>query len=171
VTPSPIPGKISNVAAKSKTSPAEQVVERHGALVVDLCETVLWDQSHAQQAYHWISKQLRKSKEAFEVHERSWVLQIACSRIQEIDARHKIQLTPSEQIELDSASNPVSRRERFRYYFHRLTTEQRILLTLRERHKVPYSEIGAALGIPIDSLKILRQQALRTIEDWIWEGK
>ena len=82
-----------------------------------------------------------------------------------------MRLTPSEQIELDSAANANSRIKRFNYYFQRLTTDQRIVLALRDRHEIPYSEISSALRLPVDSLKILRQQALRTLEEWIWEGK
>jgi DNA-directed RNA polymerase specialized sigma24 family protein len=48
--------------------------------------------------------------------------------------------------------------------------EDQILLLLRDKHGIPYSEIASALRSPEESLKVKRQQALRTLEEWLWDN-
>lgn len=146
-------------------------MQLYGDLIFDLCESVLWSPVNAQLAFRSILKTIRRKRQGhgFTEHERAWVLQIACSRLLEISSRHGRRLTSSEQIQLDSAQNVTLRLKQFDSYFHRLVTEDQILLLLRDKYGMPYPEIAAALGLPEGTLKVRRAQALRSLEEWLWD--
>jgi DNA-directed RNA polymerase specialized sigma24 family protein len=151
----------------------ERAVQLYGDLVFDLCESVLWSPITAQIAFRSILKTIRKKHRGhgFTEHERAWVLQIACDKLREATEQHGRKLTSSEQIQLDSAQNVASRLKQFDAYFHRLTTEDQVLMLLRDKYGIPYPEIAAALGIPEGTLKIRRAQALRSLEEWLWDPR
>jgi DNA-directed RNA polymerase specialized sigma24 family protein len=151
----------------------ERVVQLYGDMIFDLCESVLWSPVNAQLAFRSILKILRKRRNGhgFTDFERAWVLQIACEKLIELSARHGRKLTSSEQIQLDSAQNVTVRLKQFDSYFHRLVTEDQILLLLRDKYGMPYPEIASALSVPEGSLKMRRAQALRSLEEWLWDGK
>jgi DNA-directed RNA polymerase specialized sigma24 family protein len=160
------------VSESSKTSPdfVDRVVELYGDTLYDLCQSVLWSTSNAQVIFRTILKEIRRARKRaqFETHERAWVLSIACARLQTFAQRHGRRLTPSEQIMLDANSDLKARFQRFDAYFHRLGVEDQILLLLRDKYGMPYTEISTALGTPEGSLKVRRQQALRTLGEWLY---
>ena len=151
----------------------EPVIQQYGDLLFDLCESVLWSPVTAQVAFRSIIKTIRKQKAShgFEEHKRAWVLQIACEKLLPLSERHGRRLTSSEQIQLDATENVPSRLKQFDSYFHRLVTEDQILLLLRDKYGLPYPEIASALGMPEGTLKTRRTQALRNLEEWLWDRK
>ena len=152
-------------------SSVEPVIQQYGDLLFDLCESVLWSPVTAQLAFRSIIKTVRKQKpsQGFAEHERAWVLKIAYEKLLPLSERHGRRLTSSEQIQLDATENVPSRLKQFDSYFHRLVTEDQILLLLRDKYGLPYPEIAAALGLPEGTLKIRRTQALRNLEEWLWD--
>jgi DNA-directed RNA polymerase specialized sigma24 family protein len=142
-------------------------------MLFDLCESILWNPLNAQLAFRSILKALKRHRDGhgFTEYERAWVLQIACERLIELSERHGRKLTSSEQIQLDSAQNVALRLKQFDSYFHRLVTEDQLLMLLRDKYAIPYAEIASALGAPEANLKIRRAQALRSLEEWLWDGK
>jgi DNA-directed RNA polymerase specialized sigma24 family protein len=151
----------------------DRVVASYGDLIFDFCESLLWDPSHAQLAFREILKQLKASRSAnaYEEHERAWILRVTCDKLKTYAARHARRLSASEQIQLDSTEGVSLRLKHFEFFFHRLTDEEQILLLLRDKYGLPYPEISAALGLPEGSLKIKRAQALRALEEWLWGTK
>lgn len=140
-------------------------------MLFDLCESILWSPTNAQVAFRGILKEIRKRQPADSLgeYERAWVLRVACDQLRSLAHRHGRKLTPSEQIMLDASLNVQARLKQFDSYFHRLGTEDQLLLILRDKYALPYSEIASAMGVPEGSLKVRRQQALRTLEEWLWE--
>jgi DNA-directed RNA polymerase specialized sigma24 family protein len=186
-TKNPPPDKEPLVSAASEADPSdaagastsaspgtpERVVQLYGDMLFDLCESVLWSPVNAQLAFRSILKTLRRrrSGHGYTEFERAWVLQIACEKLIDLSARHGRRLTSSEQIQLDSAHGVTSRLKQFDSYFHRLVTEDQILMILRDKYGMPYPEIASALGVPESNLKVRRAQALRSLEEWLWDGK
>ena len=149
----------------------ERVLQNYGDLLFDLCESVLWSPSGAQIAFQTILKELKKSHPSnrYTQYERAWVLKIACERLRKLSRKFARRLSPAEQIMLDSSVAVTSRLKHFDSYFHRLGTDDQILLLLRDKYGLTYLEISAALGLPEGTLKTRRQQALRTLEEWLWD--
>jgi DNA-directed RNA polymerase specialized sigma24 family protein len=171
------PGAISqdpSPAPQGGAIPAvDRVVQLYGDLLFDLCESILWSPVNAQLAFRAILKAIRRRRQGhgFVDHERAWVLQIACEKLSDLSSRHGRRLTSSEQIQLDSTQNVSSRLKQFDSYFHRLLTEDQMLLLLRDKYGLPYPEIASALGLPEGTLKVRRAQALRALEEWLWDQK
>jgi DNA-directed RNA polymerase specialized sigma24 family protein len=174
-----IPNKPASEARsrwrKAKPAPAQAplsdpIVERHGDLLYDLCESILWGSGAAQTVVRSIFRELRAERKfnLFTQHERAWVLRVACHRLRDLSRDHARKLTPNEQLELDANEKASARLKQFDFYFHRLPVNDQFVLLLRDKYGLPYSEIAAALSVPEGSLKIQRQQALRALEDWIW---
>jgi len=151
--------------------PVDQVVATYGDVIFDLCESVLWNSTNAQLAFRKIVKELRKSSshEQFSVHERAWVLRVSCDRLRDLAQNTSRRMTASERIESDATETTAGRLKKFDFYFHRLTLNDQFLLLLRDKYGFAYSEISTALGIPEGSLKTSRQQALRALEEWVWD--
>lgn len=150
----------------------EHVIRTYGDLLFDLCESLLGSPLNAQLAFRSIIKKIRKesARSAFQDYERAWILHIACDHLRKLSVRYGRRLTPSEQIELDATQVIGHRLKQFDAYFHRLTTEEKLALLLRDKYGIPMREIASATGTPEGTLKIRRQQALRTLEDWLWGG-
>lgn len=169
------PDQPSADAAPEAPSPKrpeqnDPLVESYGDLVFDLCQSVLWSSVNAQIAFRGIVRRLRAehSANSYVRYERAWVLRIACAELLKMAEKYGRRLSPSEQIMLDAALEPELRLRQFDSYFHRLPSEEQIILLLRDKYGFPYSEIAAALGYPEGSLKVRRQQALRNLDDWLW---
>jgi hypothetical protein len=159
----------------SSSASLERIVQNHGDLLFDLCESVLWSPINAQVAFRAIIQEVRRGQKGpadlqFDRFERAWVLNVACDRLKSFADRHARRVTPSEQLELDSQNTASARLYHFDHYFHRLSVEDQILILLKDKHGLALEEIEAALSAPADSLKIRRQQALRALEEWIWDS-
>lgn len=158
---------------KPASTPPEiivRVVDLYGDLLYDLCASILWSPASAEVAFRGILQRIRRQypKNAFRTHERAWVLQVACRFLEPFTQRHGRRLSPSEQLMLDANSDLDGRFRQFDSYLHRLPVADQILLLLRDKFGIPYSELATALGIPEGSLKLRRQQALKALEDWLW---
>lgn len=157
--------------SQATTPILDHVVQCYGDLLFDLCESVLWSPLSAQLACRSILKEIKKRAYTEKYHdfERAWVLRIACEKLREFSESVGQRLTPAEQIELDSHQSTPQRLEKFEHFFRRLGTEEQLLLLLRDKYGVPFPEIATAMGVPEESLKIRRSQALRSLEDWLWD--
>ncbi len=150
----------------------DQLVTSYGDLLFDLCESILWSPINAQLAFRAILKKLKASlgQELYETHQRAWVLRIACTQLLSFARRNARKVTPAEQIQVDGSKSIGMKLNQFDFYFHRLFVEDQVLLLLHDKYSLPFSEISSAMAIPEDSLKVRRQQALRTLEEWIWDS-
>src|ERR1700679_1771841 len=112
----------------------ENVVQLYGDLLFDLCESVLWNPSQAQGVFRSILKDVRRAfrGKSYSDYERAWVLRIAFERIQKV-SRQSRKVTASEQIEMDSSQTVAARLKQFDMFFHRLSTEDQVLLLLRDK--------------------------------------
>lgn len=148
----------------------DHFVELYGDLLYDFCESILWSPKTAKVAVRIILKKIHHTKPAHIYHEyeRPWVLRIACEELLLLSKKQGRKLSPSEQVMLDANSDISARLKLFDSYFHRLETEEQILLLLRDKYGIPYPEIASTLQATEDSLKNRRQQALHTLEEWIW---
>jgi DNA-directed RNA polymerase specialized sigma24 family protein len=138
-----------------------------------LCESILWNPTYSQIAFRAILKDLKKGSRAqkYTGYERNWILRVSCEKLMRLYSQRGRKVSPEEQINLDSSENSTARLRQFNTHFHRLKPEEQIILILRDKYSIPYSEIASALTAPEDSLKMQRQQALRTLEEWIWNNK
>jgi DNA-directed RNA polymerase specialized sigma24 family protein len=148
----------------------ENIVKQYGDLLFDLCESVLWNASSARQVFRSIMGEVKKrhANEAYVNFKRAWILNIACEKLRSVFELRARKLTPSEQIELDSIDSAQGRLKKFDSFFHRLGIEDQLLILLKDKYGIPMPEIATALGVPENSLKLRRAQALRAMEDWIW---
>ena len=157
----------------SKAALVDRVIQLYGDLLYDLCESVLWNPVTAQLTFRSIMKSIRRNTSAdlsFQEYERPWVLRIATQELLKLAASHQRRLTPSEQIQLDSDQDPLSRLKLFGSYFHRLSADDQVLLLLRDKYGLPYPEISTALGRPEGTVKTQRAQAIRALENWLWDN-
>lgn len=150
----------------------DHAVHLFGDLIYDLCLSVLQSPQNAQILFRNIFKAIREQKKAnpYEANERAWVLRLACDQLRENAKKFSRSLTPSEQVMLDHHLHGEDRLKQFESYFHRLETVDQLLLLLRDKFGIPFSEISSALALPEGSLKLKRQHALRAIEEWLWES-
>jgi DNA-directed RNA polymerase specialized sigma24 family protein len=151
----------------------DHIVQAYGDLVFDLCDSILWSPSHTQIAFRSILKKARSIGrfQKFSNYERSWVLRIACSKLLVLHEKYGHSISLQEQIKMNANANLSYKLKQFKFYFHRLAVEDQILLFLKDKYDIPYFEISTALAIPEGSLKIRRQQALRTLEEWLWNSR
>jgi DNA-directed RNA polymerase specialized sigma24 family protein len=151
----------------------DHIIRSYGDILFDLCESLLWSQSNAQIAFRSILKRIRAGSRfrKYSSYERSWVLRIACDRLLQLCRQTGNRVSPEEQIKIDAYGSVTTRLKQFNSYFHRLMPEDQILLLLKDKYGIPYSEISTAMATPEGSLKIRRQHALRTLEDWLWNSR
>lgn len=150
----------------------ENIVRQYGDLVFDLCESVLWSGNNAQLAFRSFIQEIDRKKKvnAYRAHERAWVLRVAWDSLRSISEHHTPRILPSEQLRMDADPSLSQRFKNFDHYFHRLSIEDQVFLLLKDKYGLPYPEIAAILQIPEGSLKVKRQQALRTLEEWLWDN-
>lgn len=153
-----------------QTSNSEHFLLKYGDLLYDLCESVLWTPTHAQFAFRSILKKLESESKSqkYSQYERSWVLQVTYEKLLSLCQKHGRRVSAQDQIELDANEDIENRLKQFEKFFHRLLPEDKILLILKDKYKIPFQEISSAMITPVGSLKMRRQQALRTLEEWLW---
>jgi RNA polymerase sigma factor (sigma-70 family) len=150
----------------------ETYIQKFGDLIYDLAHSVLWSKVSAENCTKETVRALVRQAsqgEAFVQWERSWVISEALKRIRELAPRHSRELTPAEQIMLDNTPSSEDRLGLLESFLHRLAIEDQIILLLRDKYGLPYDEIAAALQSPEGTIKIGRQRALQTLEEWIWK--
>lgn len=159
------------MSASPTLSPIDKLVQSYGDTLFDLCESLLWDPAQAQIAFREVIQALKKSLPAngYIEHERAWVLRTACDRLKHLSLKNARRITPTEQIQLDSTQGVSNRIKQFEFFFHRLSDDDQLVLLLRDKYGLPYSEIASALDAPEGSLKVRRGQALRSLDEWLWD--
>ena len=164
-------GKVSTRTTTQAT--IDHFVRSYGDLLFDLCESVLQSPEYAQIVFRSILRKIRHGSrfEKYSGYERSWVLRIACDKLLHLCHQRTHPISIEDQIKLDANEQVSLRLKQFNSYLRRLMPEDQILLLLRDKYGIPYPEIATAMTIPEDSLKIRRQQALRTLEEWLWNSK
>ncbi len=153
-----------------KNQKIAKLVEKYGDLIFDLCESMLGNSALAQLAFRSIIKKIRLelNRSSYEAYERSWVLKLASQQLLALVRRRGEVVEPKRQFEIDSHAENQNQTQKLDFYFRRLRPELQLLLLLKEKHRLPTDEISAALGTPIDTLKLQRGQALKALEEWMW---
>jgi DNA-directed RNA polymerase specialized sigma24 family protein len=157
-------------------------VEQYGDLVFDFCAQVLGDPGRGQLAFRAILKDRLKGRftgrlrrRAVSLHfveyERAWILQGVCAHLRGRNLAAELAPTTVREDHLEADQSPEARLSQLGAYLKRLDLEDRLLVLLRDKYGLPYNEIAMALELPEDSLKLRRGQALRTLQDWVWEYK
>lgn len=151
----------------------ERFTEKYGDLVFDLCTRVLWSDQNAQMIFQRIrrawSRLTTDGSPPFELHERSWALQVAVAEIIRAYERYSRKLSANERVLLDSQLDAQRRMNQIDAYFHRLPPEAQILLLLREKYGLSMREAGEILNTPERSIQMLRRQAFDQLHEEIWE--
>lgn len=149
------------------------LIRSYGDLLFDLCESVLRNPTQVHATFSAILKKIRSGSrfQKFSSFERSWVLKVTCNQLLHLSNETSIPAVLDEQIKLNENEPIGLRLKHLGAYCRRLMPEDQILLLLRDKYGIPYPEIATALEIPEGSLKIRRQQALRTLEEWLWKSK
>ncbi len=154
----------------SKRQKLNQIVASYGDLIFDLCDSLLGNSASAQIAFRSIIKKIRSDirGDHYQTYERSWVLKIASQQLVSLIEQRGEIVEPKRQIEIDSQFDSGHRLKYLDFYFRRLRPEIQLLLLLKDKYQIPHEEIAAALGTPVDTLKLQRGQALKTLEEWMW---
>jgi DNA-directed RNA polymerase specialized sigma24 family protein len=144
----------------------EHFVNSYGDLIFDLCQSVLQNPSRSQTAFRRILKKIQSQRrtlkgrfqKGYSTYERSWILRIVCDDL--IQSYHKGLSS--------AAAAPSALQSDFETCFGHLVPEDQLLLLLKDKFGIPEDEISIAMNLPAGSLKIRRQQALRTLEEWMF---
>lgn len=157
----------------SEAKATSELIRNSGDLIYDLYYSVLWNHKGARALYLslWrkIENDLKSQREPYQKYSRSWVLQVGVELLIQSSKSLGRSLSPSEQVMLDANLNIPARLRQFESYLHKLEITDQILLLLRDKYGLAYPEISAILGIPEGSLRIKHQQALRSLEEWLWD--
>ena len=146
-------------------------VESFGDSIYDLCVCTLWHTAHAQHAFRVITRTIeqKKNQNQFETYLRPWIFKIAVETLRTMFAKNARKPSALEQVSLDSELSLEEKFARFELYFHKLSFDEKVVLLLRDKYGLPYSEIAAIFSLPEDSIKLRRTLALRTLDDSIWK--
>jgi DNA-directed RNA polymerase specialized sigma24 family protein len=173
LAPSDSPHSAASTTKEAPLRPSHAWEENYGDLVYDLFYSVLWNHKGASTLYlsYWnqMDRHLAQAKEVYQRYARAWVLKGAIELLLEGIPKHGRTLTPSEQVMLDANLNIPARLRQFESYLHKLNATDQVLLLLRDKYGLPYEEISPALGLTEGALKLKRQQALRAMEEWLWD--
>jgi DNA-directed RNA polymerase specialized sigma24 family protein len=153
--------------------PSQRWEENYGDFIYDLFRSILWNSKGADTLYlsFWnqMDRELSQSTQTYERHARAWVVSAAVKTLLAGAPKLGRTLTASEQVMLDAHLNVPARLRQFESYLHKLGVSDQILLLLRDKYGLPYSDIAPAMGYSEGALKIKRQQALRAMEEWLWD--
>ena len=158
------------MAAKSSIA---HFVKEYGDLLFDLCQSLLRNQTNSEIAFRSIIKAIQSKGrfQRYKIHEQGWVLSIAYEKLKDLYQQQLAHHPVNEGIILSATENSTTRFKNFNSYFHRLLIEDQFILLLKDKFNIPYSDISTAMEIPSGSLKTRRQQALRTLEEWLWTSE
>lgn len=147
-------------------------VEAYGDLIYDLAVTVLGDPVQGQFAFRAVAKKLkRRARKTYDRYERAWALKIIIEHLRNVNRRAAIPRAQRAAAAGEAMTKLPSaqRLEKLPLFLTRLSFDDQILVLLRDKFSVPYEDIAAATDVPVASLKLRREQILRTLEGWIWE--
>lgn len=151
-----------------------KMTQTYGDLLFDLCFTLLGSQVPAQLAFSSIMRRARQELKTelasapYKKYERPWILRLSTSKLRTFYLQSKVQFSKEEQFALEAPVHSGTRLTLLKAYMKRLSVDDQLLLTLRDKHQISMDELASALGSSVESLHLQRQQALRTLEDWIW---
>jgi DNA-directed RNA polymerase specialized sigma24 family protein len=147
-----------------------EIVSLYGNLVFDLADAVLWSQKNAQHACRTVFRKIEKKLAEYpnDPMSRAWFLKTVCEVLKTHSDRFSPKLSASEQIMLDANLDSEGRLRQFDSYFHRLTYWEQVLFLLIDKNHLAYWEVAYIFDKPEGSLKIMRQQSLRKLEEWVW---
>ncbi|MEN9723822.1 MAG: Sigma-70, region 4 [Pseudomonadota bacterium] len=153
--------------------PSFDLHRQWGDLTYDLLYSVLWNHVGTKTLYLelWarIDQALKKAEYGYQRHSRAWVLQVTTTTLFEKHQKYGRKLSPSEQVMLDANLNIPAKLRQFDSYLHKLPVRDHTLLLLRDKYGLPYGEIATILGMPEGSLRVQHQQALRSLQEWLWD--
>ncbi len=151
----------------------DHLMQSYGDLLFDLCESMFRNTDHSQIVFRSILKKINFESRfrKYSRYERAWIVKTAFEQLLEFCHQTDSKTSPLEQIKLDGSKNVSIRLDNFNSYFHRLMPEDQILLLLKDKYGFPDTEISTVMSTPVGSLKIRRQQALRALEEWLWNGQ
>lgn len=164
---------VESPSAARPQAPSHAWEQNYGDLVYDLFYSILWNHKGAGLLYlsFWnqMDRELARGGATYQRYARAWVLRSAIQVLVAGSAKHGRSLTPAEQVMIDANLDLEARQAQFESYLHKLPPADHILLLLRDKFGLPYEEISAALGISEGAIRIKRQQALRSLEEWLWD--
>ncbi len=145
---------------------------RYGDLLFDLCNSLLWARGPAQLAFQNSIRILAHTapRHSYHDHERAWAIKEAYSQIRASYERRSKKSPPIASTAWDQDLLLEAKLQRLSKYLQRLPLEDQCLLLLKEKHQLPFEEIALILDLTPDALKFKRQQALKTLEEWIWNS-
>ncbi|MBN21656.1 MAG: hypothetical protein CL678_10255 [Bdellovibrionaceae bacterium] len=155
----------------TKTPWIQTVINRYGETVYNLCHRILLNEGEAQILTRDIFKTIEKSPTQNRYHqfEKQWILKVAFQKLKQSHQQH-IDLSLKEVRELNETHlSKEERLENILKYMRNLPIESQFILLLKDQLNESYDEISTITGIPIESLKVKRQQVLQTLEEWIWQ--
>ena len=151
----------------------EVLHQNFGDLTFDLFYSILWSRRGAETLYlrFWrkLEGNLRNNTVEYEKYARAWVLQTAVELLMQHQPKLGRSPSPSERVMVDSNLNVPARLRSLESYLHRLPIQDQILLNLRNKYGLPYPEIASILRLPEGTLRTKQQQALRSLEEWLWD--
>lgn len=152
--------------------PVQHIVQNHGDLIFDFCESILRSPANAQIIFRNTLKDVKKTAAEYlnTKNERSFALKITYMNIKNFADKHLLQPSNEERLQIDTGMPTAARLKHFESYLQRLPTDDQVLLLLRDKYGLTYAEIATTMGIPEQSLRMRRQQALRTLEEWLWDS-
>lgn len=144
----------------------EQLIKTYEDLIFDICKTILKKSINVNTVFRSILKKIRKTyyKSNYIQYERSWILRIIYKQLLDFYkcyGKRILELNERKQENNDS----------FEFFFSLLSLEDQLLLLLKNKFKIPFSEISSAFLISEDSIKVKYQLALHTIEERMWSKK
>lgn len=156
--------------------PSAAVAELHrnfGDTIYDLFHSVLWNHKGARSLYATFWRSIERDHSghsgSYQRHARPWILRLAVKQLLQAHAKLGRTMSPAEQVMLDANLEVPARLRQFESYLHKLSPSDHVLLLFRDKYGLPYDEIASALELPEGSLRIRHQQALRSLEEWLWD--
>lgn len=145
-------------------------IESYGDLIFELSISLLRDVAQAQSASRSILKRIgyKNRFQKYTTYEQGWVLKATCDRLLKLYDQSTSIKAAKQQTQLDTSLKNADPITHFQLHFNRLPPDDQLLLLLKDKLQISYSDISMALDIPQGSLKVKRQQAIKTLEEWIW---
>ena len=147
-----------------------QLIDRYGDMIFDLCQTSLFDPNAIRQAFTHIIRTLKKtlSVNGYTQYEKAWVLRVTCDHLKSVGKNIRNEMSETEHFRSDTSLSPQEKLEAFDTFFLRLPMDQRLAILLHDKYRLELSLISTALGLPEESIKLVRIQGLCSLEEWIW---
>ncbi|MBL7716060.1 MAG: hypothetical protein JNL01_11400 [Bdellovibrionales bacterium] len=163
--------KLKPLTFKGKNDFYKRITDTYGDLIFDLSQSVLWSRPNAQIAFRRVLKTLYRSSllGRYARYEKIWVIRATVNCLMEMAPRYGRTLSSAERMMLDGSFDAEGRIRQIDSYFHRLNHEDQILLILRDKYELSFEDVSACMNLPVGSLKLKRAQALKALDEMIWD--